>query len=303
MWVRRTPHPYPPQSGSKLPHSKSHCDTAVAPLRQRLVTLRGDRPLTPPDGRFRIVSANLWNGAADPDAFADLVASLDADAVATQEMTPEQADALARVLPHGRLEPARDFSGMGIALREPGRVRRLGLPCRDARVAEVHWEGPAGAPIDLELLNVHVQAPHSPPSWGALRRRRGQLHGLVRHLEASPQRRRVLVGDLNATPLWPLYRRLLARLSDAAVAAARRHGRAVQRTWGPWPGAPRLLRIDHALVHGVAVEDFQVLPIAGGDHSAIVVDIAVPVAALEGPEARVRTSTLAGAIPAFGTAG
>jgi hypothetical protein len=33
-------------------------------------------------------------------------------------------------------------------------------------------------------------------------------------------------------------------------------------------------------VHGVAVEDFQVVPIDGGDHCAIVVDIAVPVAAL-----------------------
>ncbi len=267
------------------------------------MTLRGDCPLAPPDGCFRIVSANLWNGAADPAAFADLVARLQPDAVATQEMTPEQADALARVLPHGRLDPARDYSGMGIALREPARVRRLGLPCRDAHVAEVRWESPSGARIDLEILNVHVQAPHSPPSWGALRRRRGQLHGLVRHLEASPQRRRALVGDLNATPLWPLYRRLLARLNDAAVAAARRHGRAVQRTWGPWPGAPRLLRIDHALVHGVAVEDFQVLPIAGGDHSAIVVDIAVPVAALQAPDVRARAPALVGAVPACGAAG
>jgi endonuclease/exonuclease/phosphatase (EEP) superfamily protein YafD len=247
------------------------------------VTQCGDRSLAPAETRFRIVSANLWNGAAEPGAFADLVAALQADAVATQEMTPEQADALARVLPHGQLEPARDYSGMGIALREPARVRRLGLPCRDARVADVRWQRPSGARLELEILNVHVQAPHSPPSWGALRRRRGQLHGLVRHLAASPHRRRVLVGDLNATPLWPLYRRLLARLSDAAVAAARRHGRAVQRTWGPWAGAPRLLRIDHALVHGVAVEDFQVLPIAGGDHSAIVVDLAVPVAALAAP--------------------
>jgi endonuclease/exonuclease/phosphatase family metal-dependent hydrolase len=94
----------------------------------------------------------------------------------------------------------------------------------------------------------------------------------------------VLVGDLNATPLWPVYRRLALHLTDAAVAAARHHGRPVQRTWGPWPKAPRLLRIDHALVHGVAVADFQVMPLAGGDHSAIVVDIAAPAAALTAPE-------------------
>ena len=248
------------------------------------MTQRGERPLPAGAERFRIVSANLWNGAADPCAFAELIARLDADAVATQEMSPEQADALARVLPHGRLEPARDFTGMGIALRHPASVRRLALPCRDARIAEVCCELAGGARVELELINVHVNAPHTSRrttwSW-----RRGQLRGLVRHLQASPRRRRVLVGDLNATPLWPVYRRLVSHLSDAAIAAARRNGHAVQRTWGPWPGAPRLLRIDHALVHGVAVEDFQVLPIVGGDHSAIVVDIAVPIVALDAPAA------------------
>jgi len=244
------------------------------------VTQRGDPPVSTRERRLRIVSANLWRGLADPDAFAELVAGLDADVVATQEMTPEQADALARVLPHGRLEPARDYTGMGIALRHPAPVRRLALPCRDARIADLDWEDPAGGHVTLEILNVHVQAPHSVPTWTNMGRRRGQLRGLVRHLAASPQRRRVLVGDLNATPAWLVYRRLVAHLSDAAVAAAHRHRRSVQGTWGPWPAAPRVLRIDHALVHGVAVQDFQVVPIAGGDHSAIVVDIAVPVAAL-----------------------
>jgi endonuclease/exonuclease/phosphatase (EEP) superfamily protein YafD len=251
------------------------------------VTQRSDRPdleQLASEARFRIVSANLWNGAAEPNAFAELVAGLQADAVALQEMTPAQADAVARVMPYGQLDPAHDFSGMGIALREPAPVRRIGLPFRDARVAHVDWERPSGARIELEILNVHMQAPHSPPTWTAMRVRRGQMLGVVRHLRASPHRRRVLVGDLNATPLWPVYRRLAAGLTDAAVAAARRHQRSVQPTWGPWPGAPRLLRIDHALVHGVAVTDFQVLPIAGGDHSAIVVDIAVPTVALAAPE-------------------
>jgi endonuclease/exonuclease/phosphatase (EEP) superfamily protein YafD len=242
------------------------------------VTQRGERPL--PDRHVRIVSANLWNGAVDPRAFADLIERLEPDAVATQEMSPEQAEALARVLPHGLLEPSRDFMGMGIALRDPAPVRRLGLPCRDARVTEIRCER-SGTRLELELLNVHIQAPHVARSWGTLRSRGGQLRGLVRHLEAAPQRRRVLVGDLNATPLWPLYRRLAARLTDAAVLAARHHGRAVERTWGPWPGGPRLLRLDHALVHGVAVDDFQVLPLPGGDHCAIVVDVAMPIAALE----------------------
>ncbi len=238
-------------------------------------------------GSLRIVSANLWNGAAAPAAFADLMAELAADVVAVQEIAPEQADALARVLPHGVLEPARDYTGMGIALRWPARVRRLGLPIRDARVADLRWDGTDGTRLELEILNLHVLAPHSRLKWQSLQYRRGQLRGVVRHLEASPQRRRVLVGDLNATPLWPVYRRLAARLTDAAVAVARRHGRVVERTWGPWPSGPRVLRIDHAFVHGVAVEDFNVVRVPGSDHSAIVVDIALPTASLPAPRAAV----------------
>ena len=244
---------------------------------------RGERPLTcstPLRGRsLRIVSANLWNGGADPDAFAELVDALGADVVATQEMSPEQADALARVMPYGRLEPARDFNGMGIALRTPADVRHLPLPVRNARLADLRWSDPSGARLELEVLNVHVQAPHSPPHLQARAIRRGQVNGLLHHLRASPERARIVVGDFNATPLWPAYRRLATHLTDAALAVAQRHGRTVRPTWGPWPGAPRLLRIDHAFVHGLTVDDFRVLPITGADHSAIVIDLAAPVSA------------------------
>ncbi len=52
------------------------------------------------------------NGRADPEAFADLVNGSGADVVAVQELSPEQADALGRMFPHGRLEPSRGFNGM-----------------------------------------------------------------------------------------------------------------------------------------------------------------------------------------------
>jgi endonuclease/exonuclease/phosphatase (EEP) superfamily protein YafD len=225
--------------------------------------------------RFRLISANLWNGGADPSAFADLVERLRADVVAVQELTARQAEALARVMPHGLLEPDAKYRGMGVALRRPGKVRRIPLACRDARMAEIHVGDGPGADGVVEIINVHVQAPHSPPTWGSFRRRRLQLRGLERYLEAHPGRRRAVVGDLNATPLWPLYRRLAARLTDAAVETASRQSRRPRPTWGPWPGAPRLLRIDHALVSGLTVGDFRVVPVVGADHSAIVVDLSI----------------------------
>ena len=47
------------------------------------------------DFGFRLLTANLANGAADPGAFADLVEAAEPDVVLVQELAPEQAEALA----------------------------------------------------------------------------------------------------------------------------------------------------------------------------------------------------------------
>jgi endonuclease/exonuclease/phosphatase (EEP) superfamily protein YafD len=221
---------------------------------------------------FRLITANLLNGGADPAAFADLIEALKVDAVAVQELSPEQARAIERALPFGKLEPARDYGGMGIALRDPGNVWRLPLAGRGAFVAEVT---PRDVPIGsgIELINVHIIAPHVWPVARSLRHRREQLEGLERYLDASRRRPRAIVGDYNSTPIWGVYRRLAARLGDAAVEAARGRGGRPARTWGPWPGAPRMLRIDHALVSELTVRDCRALAIRGSDHSALLVDL------------------------------
>jgi endonuclease/exonuclease/phosphatase family metal-dependent hydrolase len=159
---------------------------------------------------------------------------------------------------------------MGIALREPGSVRRLHLPYRSAFVAEV-LRPASEEPI--EIINLHLAAPHVHPVVQRLRDRRGQLDLVLSHLDGMPRLRRVLAGDLNATPLWPAYRRLKARFDDAAVEASRRIGRRPGATWGPWPGSVRLLRIDHVLVRGLAATGTRVLPLRGSDHSALVADL------------------------------
>jgi endonuclease/exonuclease/phosphatase family metal-dependent hydrolase len=221
--------------------------------------------------RLRVVSANLANGRADAEAFADLVEAVEPDVVVVQELAPPQAEALARVLPFGKLEPGEDHHGMGIALRAPGNVRSLRLPYRSAFVADLF--GPTDNE-SVEIVNLHLAAPHVPPVIRQLRDRRGQLREVLAYLDATPRRRRVLVGDLNATPLWPAYRLLRTRLDDAAVEVARRAGRRPGRTWGPWSGSMRLLRIDHVLVRGLIATDTRVLPIRGSDHSALLADLA-----------------------------
>lgn len=225
--------------------------------------------------RLRVLSANLWNGRADARAFAERMAELEVDVVAVQELGAAQAAALRPLFPHGLLEPRDDFNGMGIAARLPLDVRRVALPHRDARVAELLLRGTDGEAVAVELLNVHVEAPHQRPPWRTVSRRRGQWRGLERHLAATPSRPRLVVGDFNSTPLWPFYRRLTAHLRDAALIHAARSGTPVRRTWGPRPGSRRLLRIDHAFVHRLDVLDFQLVEVPNGDHDAVMVDVAV----------------------------
>jgi endonuclease/exonuclease/phosphatase (EEP) superfamily protein YafD len=224
---------------------------------------------------LRILSANLMNGGADPAAFAELVRATRAEVVAVQELAPEQADALAGVLGHGRLDPRRDHRGMGIALARPGRASRIRLRYRDAHAVELEpalWPGLA-AP--LEVLNVHMaNAATLRRPLAQVARRRAQVAGLLAHLDASPERPRVLVGDLNATPLWPVYRRLASRLEDLAALHARRTGRRAARTWPRGLGRLRLVRIDHCLASGCEAARVEVLDLRGSDHYALLVELA-----------------------------
>ncbi len=223
---------------------------------------------------LRILSANLWHGRADASAFAALVSELDVSVVAVQELGPRQADVLARLLPHGKLEPTPEGQGLGLALRHAAEVRRLALPQRDAHVARLSPGAWPGLEQSVEVVNTHLANPviGVPAAWGY---RRGQVAGLAAYLAHAEPCPRVLVGDLNSTPGWPAYGRLAAELDDAAVIAAARRGRAPEPTWGPYPGAPRLLRIDHVLIDGFDVLDFRVVRLPGSDHSAVLAELAV----------------------------
>jgi len=225
---------------------------------------------------LRVFSGNLMNGRADPEAFADLVRGSDADVVVVQELSPEQARALARVFPDGRLEPARDFTGMGVAVRHPAEFDRVPLACRDAwtaRLDPAHWPKLTGA---LEIVNVHIASPAmGPHEWSRFQLRRAQARGLLEYLDRIRGQTCAVIGDFNATPAWPLYRMITGRLEDLALTHARSRGAKPARTWARWVGGPPLFRIDHCFGHGVRVDDFQVVAIRGSDHSGLVVDLSV----------------------------
>src|SRR5690606_39389020 len=210
---------------------------------------------------LRVLTANLYNGGADPSAFGQLLDRVDPDVVAAQELSSELADVIGARFDHGLLAPSDDYKGMGLVSRSPLAVERVSLPHRDAFV------GPTG----VTVWCVHPANPtaRSP----AIRARRAQVRGIADRL-ASTSGPTLLVGDLNATPSWPAYRRLRQHLDDGVADWARRNGRRPNRTWGLRPWWPAVLRIDHALVRDLAVLDTFTIRVPGSDHRALVVDVA-----------------------------
>jgi endonuclease/exonuclease/phosphatase family metal-dependent hydrolase len=226
-------------------------------------------------GHLRVLSMNLCRGRAEHEALGRKLEEFDVDVVAVQELTPGLAGVISQVLPHGKLEPTANGEGMGIALRHPGNVERLALRGRDARVVELAPGEWPDLPDRIELVNVHIEAPHCFPQWRSLARRRDQLRSLDAYLRGVPKRRRAVVGDFNATPIWPFYRAVASHLEDAAKLRAEATRRRPARTWAPWKRAPRLLRIDHAFLRGLAVDRFEVVDVAGSDHGGILTDLRI----------------------------
>ena len=224
---------------------------------------------------LRLFSGNLCNGGADPQGLADLLRKHQIDVAAVQELDPDQAEALSLVLPYGELEPATDFTGMGIALRRPADFDRVALSHRDARIARLSPGEWPELERPLEVMSVHITAPHCFPFWRQFARRRSQLRGLLEYLRANPERPRAVLGDFNATPFWPVYRRMTEVLEDQAVIHARRSGSRPAATWPNWAGGLRLLRIDHCFGHAVAVQSLEVIEIPGSDHDGLLIDLSV----------------------------
>lgn len=221
---------------------------------------------------IRVFSGNLWWGRADSDALVELIREFQIDVFAAQELGFENAEAISSELGYGMLEPDDGFQGMGIAMRSPASYERIPMAHRDARRAVLKPKDWVGLESPIDLINVHFQAPHSIRPFPAYRVRGKQVAALERFDDAYPSPARVLLGDFNATPAWPLYRRLAKRFEDGAVQSAKKEGRRVEASWGYSAQSRRLLRIDHTMVRGVDVENFRIIDIPGSDHSGMLFD-------------------------------
>jgi endonuclease/exonuclease/phosphatase family metal-dependent hydrolase len=192
---------------------------------------------------------------------------IDPDVFVVQELGHKTADVIASRFPHHDLRPDLDSKGRGIASRLPAQFGEIPLPWRPGTWASVE-HGSAGFLVG----NIHFRNPIVFPWWRSARIRRGQLAALLAWAEDEVgDEPFVLAGDMNASPSWPIYRRLAQRWEDL-VSTSAADGQPAP-TWAWRPGWPRLLRIDHVFGEGARAVTTQVVPIRGSDHAAVVVDL------------------------------
>jgi endonuclease/exonuclease/phosphatase (EEP) superfamily protein YafD len=236
--------------------------------------------------KIRVLTANLMADGADARALVTLLEREAPDIAAFQELGRGQARALeaSGLFRSLRLDARADGLGLGVAARHPAAFERLPLPQRDGWIASVRAGGEGAG---VEVINVHLTPPHHLPPWGMLAARRAQVAALERRLRAPAPQPRILVGDLNSTPIFPAYRALASHLADAALLHAAFDGGITRPTWAPRPGWRRLLRIDHVLVDPrLQVAGLRVADLPGSDHAALIVDIVLTGPGGSAPEAR-----------------
>ena len=222
---------------------------------------------------IKVLSCNLFSGRADPGALGALITEHCVDIVCAQELSHAHARALERLLPYGDLAHDQIVKGNGIACRNPVASRRIRLPKRDAwevTLAPEHW---SSLTESLQVLNVHISAPHLWPYFPHPVRRAEQLRLLLQDRTEFSTTPHAIFGDFNASPAWPVYRRMRARYADGIVMTA--SNGAATATWPHVPvlGIKGWWRIDHCFLWKLSVRRVQRLAIAGSDHFGLLAEL------------------------------
>lgn len=225
------------------------------------------------DAYARVMTLNVFKGAADPEAIVETVRDQRVEVLALQETTDAFVAALEAAgikdwLPYSHVSSSDGVFGNGIwSATELADVV-------DDEVDSSASFMPSGSVTfaggeQVRFVSVHTTAPVS-PYWSQWRRSLEEI-GRLRSREGV---RYVLMGDFNATMDHAPFRDMLGeRFQDAARVSG--HGFAFT-----WPtnrtGVPRFAAIDHIVLdQGMAAGQTKVLPIAGSDHAALLATIAV----------------------------
>lgn len=230
--------------------------------------LTGGNPPPSTDAEpLRVMTANLYVGAADGIDVVRIASDEDVDLLVVEEVTPGllatmESAGLDTAFPFRAGEPAEGSRGTMVFSRfETGEPTRVGTSWDS-------WQVTVG---DLTLLAVHPHAPTDVDLW------RADHELLLRTVEETQPD--LVVGDLNASPDHPPMR-ALADAGYRSVTELANEG--FQPTW-PANGfatvlgvpLPTSVQIDHVLVGPTyAGLGSHTVDVPGSDHRALVAEVA-----------------------------
>ena len=219
--------------------------------------------------QLTILTINLFNDRVNATALDQVLEETRPDVVAAQELGPVAAGVLERHLSHGYLRPQSDYDGMGLATNFAVDAEEIDTPAPRAIAASIAGDKGVGrAFAGLKLMSVRLP----PPLTRAWVRTRSRYTEILVEQSASHHGPLCMLGDLNATPWWPVYRILTQGLQDGA-----RHGRRMVFPGGAtWPAVFPILRIDHILTRGLTASRVVPIRVAGTDHKGLLADVTAP---------------------------
>lgn len=226
--------------------------------------------------RIRALTCNLRGGRASANALTDLIVGESVDVLCAQELSHDLAESISAQLPYGDMSHDQIQKGNGIATRYPVKMDRIRMPKRDGWVAGLspdHWPS---LPFAVEIANVHISGPHTWPYFPHPVRRKAQVTALLEHHERKADVPHAVFGDFNASPSWPVYKRMVSRYVDGALESCDQNsGNGDTWPYMPLLGIRGLLRIDHCFLWKLSAEKLQTVEIPGSDHLGLLVDIEV----------------------------
>ncbi|MGB7861237.1 MAG: endonuclease/exonuclease/phosphatase family protein [Acidimicrobiia bacterium] len=216
----------------------------------------------------RLLTVNLLHDGATKDQLIRLLDTTSPDVVVAQELNHKCAEVIDDRFSHTHLDPQDDFTGRGIGTNLDARFGDVPMPARHASTAALQVGGDV-----WNLAGVHLVNPIKFPWWRSVRSRTGQVEAVIEWSAQLTDDPLLVVGDFNASPRWPAYRRLRDRWIDLVEEHAVETGVDLMPTWGWRPGWKKMLRIDHVFGSGLTAVDVSVHQVRGSDHAAVVVDL------------------------------
>ncbi|MFF2011079.1 endonuclease/exonuclease/phosphatase family protein [Streptomyces sp. NPDC058195] len=206
-----------------------------------------------------VVTHNVSAANPDPAATARTLLAADPGLVALEEVTDDTLPAYRKAL-EGRLPYSAHIGTVALWSRYPlTEVRRVTIDPGWSRSLRALVRGPNGP---LAVYVVHLPSVRVGAYGFATARRDGTVPALVRALDEEPQRKVLLLGDLNGTTDDRGLAPLMSRLAPVGDGAGGGFGFS-------WPAAFPLVRLDHILTRGLAPVAAWTLPATGSDHRPV----------------------------------